>query len=151
MEVADGTPLKKSLARSLRKEKLRALALIAPLLIFVLVTFVLPIGTMLTRSIDNSIVEEILPRTVLALEDWNEKGDELPNEMVFRSFVEDFQDAIADKNHTKIGSRLNYEVSGMSSLFRKSARKVEKWDLTDNAPIKQKLIEVNKAWGDVET
>jgi putative spermidine/putrescine transport system permease protein len=151
MEVADGTPLKKSLARSLRKEKLRALALIAPLLIFVLVTFVLPIGTMLTRSIDNSIVEEILPRTVLALEDWNEKGDELPNEMVFRSFVEDFQVAIADKNHTKIGSRLNYEVSGMSSLFRKSARKVKKWDLTDDAPIKQKLIEVNKAWGDVET
>ena len=40
MEAADGTPLKKSLERSLRKEKLRALALIAPLLIFVLVTFV---------------------------------------------------------------------------------------------------------------
>ena len=34
MLAADGTPLKKSIARALRMQKLRALALIAPLLIF---------------------------------------------------------------------------------------------------------------------
>ena len=32
MKAADGTPLKKSLTRALRRQKLRALALIAPLL-----------------------------------------------------------------------------------------------------------------------
>ncbi|MEL7012556.1 MAG: ABC transporter permease, partial [Pseudomonadota bacterium] len=40
MLAADGTPLKQSLARSLRNQKLRALALIAPLLLFVLISFV---------------------------------------------------------------------------------------------------------------
>ena len=47
MLAADGTPLKRSLARALRRQKLRALALIAPLLIFVLVGFVTPLVSML--------------------------------------------------------------------------------------------------------
>ena len=38
--AADGSPLKRSLNRALRRQKLRALALIAPLLIFVLITFI---------------------------------------------------------------------------------------------------------------
>ena len=46
---ADGTPLKKSLNRALRMQKMRALMLIAPLLIFVLVTFIAPIVDMLFR------------------------------------------------------------------------------------------------------
>ena len=36
MLAADGTPLKKSLARALRRQKIRALLLIAPLLLFIL-------------------------------------------------------------------------------------------------------------------
>ncbi|NCX92361.1 MAG: ABC transporter permease, partial [Rhodobacteraceae bacterium] len=55
MYAADGTPLKKSLARALRREKLRALLLIAPLLIFVLMTFIVPIGNMLFRSVENQM------------------------------------------------------------------------------------------------
>ena len=49
MLAADGRPLKASLARALRAQKLRALMLIAPLLVFVLVTFPFPIGDMLLR------------------------------------------------------------------------------------------------------
>ena len=65
--AADGTPLKKSLSRALRRQKLRALGLVAPLLIFVLVTFVVPIGDMLLRSIKNDIVVDTLPETVSQL------------------------------------------------------------------------------------
>ena len=53
---ADGTPLKKSLNRSLRRQKMRALLLIAPLLIFILVAFIMPIVSMLSRSIENDLV-----------------------------------------------------------------------------------------------
>ena len=42
--AADGTPLKKSLARALRLQKTRALMLIAPLLVFVLISFIVLIG-----------------------------------------------------------------------------------------------------------
>ncbi|HSF91147.1 MAG TPA: ABC transporter permease, partial [Paracoccaceae bacterium] len=51
--AADGTPLKKSLARALRVQKMRALMLIAPLLLFILLTFIAPIADMLFRSVEN--------------------------------------------------------------------------------------------------
>ena len=73
MLAADGRPLKASLRRALRAQKLRSLMLIAPLLIFVLVTFLFPIGDMLFRSVENQIVPETLPRTVEALQDWDRR------------------------------------------------------------------------------
>ena len=76
MLAADGRPLKASLARALRAQKLRSLMLIAPLLIFVLVTFLFPIGDMLLRSVENQIVPNTLPRTVEALADWDPASGE---------------------------------------------------------------------------
>ena len=125
MLAADGTPLKKSLNRALRLQKMRALALIAPLLIFVLVTFIAPIADMLFRSVENQIVSETLPRTTTLLADWNEHGDAIPEEPVFEALYDDMYFAQEAKLHTRLGSRLNYELTGVSSLFRKTGRNVE--------------------------
>ena len=56
--AADGTPLKVSLRRALRAQKLRALMLIAPLLAFIIVAFLMPIADMLFRSVENQIVAD---------------------------------------------------------------------------------------------
>ncbi|EBA17108.1 polyamine ABC transporter, permease protein [Roseobacter sp. SK209-2-6] len=149
--AADGTPLKKSLARALRLQKIRALGLIAPLLIFVLVSFIIPIGSMLTRSVNNDIVADTLPLTVEALQTWDADSGELPDEAVYAAFVSDMVTAIEAKQHTRLGTRLNYEQTGMSSLFRKSGRKIKKLDPTTDGPFKETLIGINKSWGDVET
>ena len=125
MLAADGTPLKKSLNRALRLQKMRALALIAPLLIFVLVTFIAPIADMLFRSVENEIVSETLPRTTTLLKTWDENGTELPDEQVFAALYDDMFFAKEAKLHTRLGSRLNYELTGVSSLFRKSGRRVD--------------------------
>ena len=82
--AADGRPLKQSLSRALRRQKLRALALVAPLLVFVMLTFVLPIGNMLFRSVENDIVSNIMPYTVNALESWTAETDTLPDEAIFK-------------------------------------------------------------------
>ena len=42
MLSADGKPLKQSLARALRRQKIRALLLIAPLLAFIFIAFLSP-------------------------------------------------------------------------------------------------------------
>ena len=123
--AADGTPLKRSLNRALRVQKLRALALIAPLLLFIILTFVAPIVDMLFRSVENDIVSETLPRTVLALDDWDSDAEAVPGEPVFRALYQDLFVAQEAKTHTVLGGRLNYELTGMSSLFRKSGRRVE--------------------------
>ncbi|MFV0513700.1 MAG: ABC transporter permease [Jhaorihella sp.] len=126
--AADGTPLKRSLNRALRMQKLRALGLIAPLLIFVLLTFIAPIADMLFRSVENQIVSDTLPETVAALETWDPESGELPSEQVFEALYVDVFIANAQKLHTRLGSRLNYEFTGMSSLFRKTGRRTGRFD-----------------------
>ncbi len=140
----DGRPLKASLARALRREKMRAFILIAPLLLFILLTFAAPIFDMLLRSVDNSIVPNTLPRTVVALEDWDPATGELPGEPAFAALAEDLKEAVAAKTHTRLGTRLNYETSGMSSLMRKSGRLVEQ---LQGADIKGQMIAAEKDWG----
>ena len=148
--TVDGKPLKQSLASALKRQKIRALLLISPLLIFVLITFLFPIGSMLFRSVENNIVVEILPETVAALATWDGKSGELPNESVYAAFAGDIQRAAKNKSHTRVGLRLNYEKYGSASLFKKTARKAKKWDLEVDAPFKEKLIAVHKSWGEVE-
>lgn len=145
MLAADGTPLKRSLRRALRAQKMRALALIAPLLLFVLLTFIAPIIDMLFRSVENQIVGNTLPMTVEELRDWD-SGD-APDEQVFRALFFDLFLAAEAKEHTKLGSRLNYEKSGISSLFRTSGR-----DMSDVGEVFQDaLLEVDPAFDEAAT
>lgn len=148
--AADGTPLKRSLARALRRQKLRALLLIAPLLLFILVSFILPIADMLYRSVENKIVVNTLPRTVEAIASWDGDSGELPDEAVFAAMAADLKDAAKAKIHTKVGTRLNYENPGISSIFRKTGRKAKKFDLETGGPWKEALIDINKGWAKPE-
>ena len=147
---ADGTPLKKSLSRSLRQQKIRALLLISPLLIFILVAFIMPIVSMLSRSVENDLVSQTLPATVSAIQSWDALSGELPDELVYRAFAQDIQNAAKAKVHTKVALRLNYEKSGIASLFKKTARKAKKWDIETDGPFKEKLIKIHKGWSEIE-
>ena len=145
MLAADGRPLKVSLNRALRRQKLRALALIAPLLLFILITFVAPIFDMLFRSVENQIVSETLPRTVIALEDWD--AEDIPGEDTFAMLAYDFMEAAERRNHTRLGSRLNYETTGLSSAFRRSGRGID--DVGEEYA--DQFIDLNEAWEDPAT
>jgi putative spermidine/putrescine transport system permease protein len=147
MLAADGTPLKRSLARAMRRQKLRALALVAPLLLFVLITFIVPIASMLFRSVENEIVSNTLPYTVEALDRWDSDASELPAPDVFEAMYFDMFIAAEAKRHTRLGTRLNYEQTGISSLFRQSGRKLD--DLGKG--IQKQLEKLNPAWKDGET
>ncbi|MDP7170986.1 MAG: ABC transporter permease [SAR324 cluster bacterium] len=146
--TADGTPLKISLARAQRRSKIVAFMMVFPLLLFITIAFIGPIADMLMLSIDNTIVKEILPKSTEALQSWDEYSGELPDEAVFAAIVVDIKKAKATKQHTKIGSRFNYESSGFSSLFRKTGRKVKK---IKKPPYKEALIKADKRWGEIYT
>jgi putative spermidine/putrescine transport system permease protein len=145
--AADGTPLKASLARAQRRQRLRAFGLVAPLLAFVLLTFIAPIGDMLFRSVENQIIPDNMPRTVAALKDWDPSTGQLPDDAAFAALVADMTGMVAAKDHTRVGSRLNYETGGMSGLFRKTGRNVD--DITGDP--RAGLIDIDKDWGKIET
>ena len=146
MLAADGTPLKTSLRRALRAQKMRALMLIGPLLVFILVSFLFPIGDMLFRSIENQIVPDTLPKTVAAIADWDPASGEVPGEPAFAALHDDLVVAIEQKAQTRLGQRLNYEYSGMSSLLRGVARDIDRMDPAQ--PFKEQFIDADKKWGD---
>ncbi|HEJ3299643.1 TPA: ABC transporter permease, partial [Pseudomonas aeruginosa] len=76
-EVA-GTSLKQRLARAERMNRLKSQALILPLLLFLLLTFLVPIVALLYKSVNNPEVVGSMPRTVEAISTWDSKA--LPTE-----------------------------------------------------------------------
>nr|WP_255775034.1 ABC transporter permease [Halomonas alkalisoli] len=145
MTTADGVPLKVSLRRAVRRSKLKAFLLVSPLLLFLVVAFIMPIGEMLWRSVDNPEVSTHLSRTVEALEGW--EGDSLPGEPAFAALVEDLREGQQARNLGLLSSRLNYEKSGMRSTINRTARRVSALE----PPFRDTLIEINDTWGEIDT
>jgi putative spermidine/putrescine transport system permease protein len=87
VRTADGVPLRQKLQRVERTRKLRAFGLALPLLLFILVSFVFPIGTMLWNSVrDPEDISLHLPQTMAALASWDGRG--VPDEPVFAALAE---------------------------------------------------------------
>ncbi len=146
--AADGTPLKTKLRQAERAQRLRAAMLVAPLLLFILVTFVSPIFDMLYRSVDNQLVPDVLANTSKVIGDWDASKTDTPDEAVFRAFAEDLLVATKARQHTRVGSRLNYETAGISSLFRKTGRQIKKFDF--DQPLKPQFLAMDDKWGETE-
>ena len=144
--TTDGIPLKESLKKSERKNKIRAILLVAPLLIFIFFTFVVPIGSMLTRSTDDSYINKIFPKTFKVYQKWDRQG--LPPEEVYAAMFLEVKNA-SGFEIGKASTRMNYAKSGWKSMIKKSKRKFKKIG-EDEGPFKEKMIKVDKKWGNPE-
>ncbi len=143
--TTDGMPLSVSLKKAERKNKIKAFLLVAPLLLFLLITYITPIGEMFTRSIDDKMITKMLPKTFKAMENWD--GKELPPEEVYASFFYDYKDLVKNKTQGKLGQRLNKEKNGFNSILKKLKRKMKKFE---EGNYKEQIISVHKRFGDVE-
>ncbi len=143
----DGIPLKTKLARAERMRKLGAFALVLPLFLFLMVTFVWPIFSMLSLSVQNKVVPDVLPKTAELIQAWDGTG--LPSPAVFRSFAEEITIAKKAKIHGRVAKRLNYEISGFRSMIKKSARKLPPPDISDDEII-DAFIAIDKRWGETK-
>jgi putative spermidine/putrescine transport system permease protein len=164
----DGVPLKESLRKSLRRTKIRSFLLLLAPLLFLLIMFVGPIGSLLSRSIDDLNINTVLPQTFAQYELWEDKSI-LPTEEMFAAVINDIRithkledsegNNIGKNLLGKAGTRMTYEYSGWRSLLLKtvkSATKVNKRSKEEikpyswEAPYKEKMIKRDKRWGKVE-
>ena len=122
---------------------MRAFGLIAPLLLFLVAFFVVPIGSVLYFSISNPEVATMLPRVTAALQDWD--GQELPGEAAFAALAEDLRVGFADRTLFKVALRLNYEVSGFNSLMKRTGRRAKRFE----PPFKEAMIARDERWTDL--
>ena len=114
--------LKQKLRKAERLNRVKAFMLVVPLLLFVGVTFVMPIAEMLHRSIYDPLVVESFPNTVAKLEDWQRQ--QLPGDDAFQAIAQELVTLQQQRQLSKVATRLNTERSGMRSLLTKTGRKL---------------------------
>ena len=143
--TTDGIPLEESLKKAEKKNKIKAFLLVAPLLLFIIITYIFPIGEMLFRSVDDRMVTNMLPKTFEAMKKWD--GKELPQEEVFEAFYLDYKILVEEKRHGKLATQMNYTKNGFKSILKKLARKQKKFE---EGNYKEQIMSVHKRWANVE-
>ncbi|MDR5783301.1 ABC transporter permease [Caballeronia sp. LZ065] len=142
--------LKRELKIADAKKRAMALALIAPLAIFLFLIFVVPIAALLTRAIENPEVANALPHTGAALKNWDRKT--APPDEAYATLAQDLTAIQEGDSMGALARRLNTEIPGYRSLVAKTARAMP---LTgdDSKPlaapqIKEKIVELDERWND---
>ncbi len=134
--------LKRQLSRSERRKKLIAMALIAPLFLYLLINFIIPVAFLLLKSADNREPSKWLKRTDRALSEWN--GQDLPKDATFVALIADLKDAYKAKKFTSIAKRLNSAMPGFQALISKTVRKLPKGVAGSS---REALEKIDKRWG----
>ena len=135
-------PLKRRLRRAERARQVRALAMVLPLLAFLLFTFLGPIAGMLWRAVNDWEVPQVLPHTVAALAGWD--GKDLPGETAYAALADDIIAARAAGTIAIASKRLNYALNGFRTILASTARNLKVPPAAGTA--RETLGKINPAW-----
>ncbi|MBT2297041.1 ABC transporter permease [Pseudomonas fluorescens] len=136
--------LKQRLKRAERVNRWKAQALIAPLVLFLLLVFLVPIVALLFKSVSNPEVVNGMPRTVAAVAAWDGRG--LPGEPVYKAASEDLAEARKNQTLGDLSKRLNMELAGYRSLLTKTARALP--FAPEPVSYKEAMENLDERWGD---
>lgn len=142
--AADGTPLKRKLAKAMFRSRVRAFGLAFPLVAFVIVAFIVPIISLLWQSVHDPRFSNLMPTISAELKNWDAVSE--PSEAMAAALVQDMIVARENKTIGRVATRVNREKSGARSLFTKSARSAKKME----APFLAALIAKDKKWADID-
>ena len=145
-DIDAASALRRALKRSGRREQLRAAALVLPLFLFLLATFIVPIAAMLGRAIFDREVGEIMPRVTAELARWD--GRELPSDAAYAALIEDVRSAREAGTLASAATRLNYDVAGFRSLLFATGRRLAS-EVTGSP--REVLAAIDPKWNDRET
>jgi len=139
-------PLKARLRRAERMRQVKAFGLIAPLLGFLLISFVVPIASMMTRAVHDTELSSVWPEVTSVISTWHDRKA-VPDEAVFAALAHDLKTSHKDRTLSTAARRLNYDLRNGRSLVFSTVRKLpetaERW--TDA------VIAANDRWADPET
>src|SRR5262249_15032044 len=142
--------LKRELKAAEARKRAMALCLVAPLALFLFLIFVVPIGTLLTRAVQNPEIADALPRTVASLKDWDRKTP--PADAAYAAIASDLGAVPEGETLGALARRLNTEIPGFRSLVAKTARAMpladEQGQALTPAQVRARLIDLDERWAD---
>nr|WP_196868895.1 ABC transporter permease [Polaromonas sp. CG_9.11] len=142
-----GPALAAQLRRVERRKRLRAIALTLPLLIFLAVTFLVPLGALLVRAVENPEVAGTLSRTGDALAGWDRKA--APPDAAYAALLADLGAIPETAQAGVLARRLNSEVSGARSLIMGTYRALPLGTGLSPAEAKDKLLAHDPRWAEL--
>ena len=146
--AADLQALRRQLAGADRRRKWRAFSLTLPLLLFLLLTFLVPIATLLKRAVENPEVANALPRTVVALQGWQREGT--PETEAFAAVVKDLGALPDSSDAGALARRLNSEAPGARSLVMNTFKALPLQGAVTPADTKAALLALDERWGETK-
>ncbi|NDY90132.1 ABC transporter permease [Ideonella livida] len=142
--------LARSLARAQRRRHLAAISLTLPLLVFLLVVFLLPIGALLVRAVENPEVAAALPRTGQALSGWNRQ--DTPPAAAYAALLDDLSALPEAAQAGALARRLNTEQPGSRSLVMSTYRALPQLRADGQTPAPEaaqaQLLALDARWGE---
>lgn len=138
------TPWAGTLTRPAVRSPLGAALLILPMVLFLGVAFFIPLAGMLAKSVEDSELATVMPRTVKILTSWN--GDGLPPDDAYEAVIRDLSDARQAKTAGTAARRLSYDNADLRGLILGTARNLP----ADLAGItwREALVSIDPAWGE---
>ncbi|MBN7122976.1 polyamine ABC transporter substrate-binding protein [Erwinia billingiae] len=137
--------LSQRLRRVDRAKTRRSLMLIAPLLIFVVVCFLFPIVSILSKSVENPEFHDTLPETTAALSQWS--GNALPDESLYATLGKELKSAREQGQIAAIAKRMSYEDPSFRRLIVTAPRLVP----DSGSQVKEAMIARQPLWGELST
>ena len=117
-----------------------------PLFVFLLASFIAPIGAMLARGVTDTDVARILPRVTHALAHWD--GRALPPAAAYGALVADIRSAREAGTLASAATRLNYDVAGFRTLMFATGRALAQ---DSGEPPRDRLLAIDPKWGERDT
>ncbi len=145
LPAAPGRSLAAAVRRTSRAQRLRAAALVAPLLLLLLSSFCVPIAALLARAVYDPTMADALPRTAAALR--TSAGNGVPDDAAFAALGADLLAARQNDSVYAVGKALNSLLPASRSHVLRAARRIRPGPpLTRDA-----MITADAFWGDADT
>src|SRR5512133_3130918 len=138
--------LRAQLRRSERRKKTFAISLTLPLLVFLLAVFIVPIGALLVRAVENPEVANTLSQTVAALDQWDRAS--APPDAAYAALASDLARISEQSDAGGLARRLNSEISGARSLVMTTYRALPFDPRLSPAQVKAHMLGLDPRWGE---
>ena len=139
--------LARQLRRAERRKRAFAISLALPLLIFLLAVFLVPIGALLVRAVENPEVARVLGNTVEVLDTWDRKSP--PPDAAYAAIAKDLSSIEELAYAGALARRLNSEISGARSLIMSTYRAMPLESGLTAAQVREQLLAMDERWAEL--
>ncbi|WOC17061.1 ABC transporter permease [Pseudochrobactrum sp. MP213Fo] len=130
----------------LQRQRLKSFALVAPLVVFLLVFFVIPLVTMMKEAVSDPVAAQALPLTAQAVESWDPATP--PTPAMQAALAQDIRNNKDAQLFGDLVRRLNSAQPGFRTLMGKTRTQLEKLEEpVDYAQVD--LASIDKKWAEL--